>query len=418
VASGRGQGQATVPAKTGAVPVRYMGTKRALAPAVRDIVQELAPAGQAADLFSGMGSVASALAPATPVLTNDVLRFTTPFARCRFLPSSRTPTGDVARELFPAYQRQLADLRANFSRRVRAEERAASGSKELLGSYFESSPHVGRSRRWRRKAQVASGTEGSDRYSLATLYFSGGYFSTQQAIELDALRYAIDLAPDSLDQDWLLSGWLSAASAVINAPGHTAQFLKPTNDAIHKRILRQWSRRVWPLFLERLDSLPPVGTKHWRAKNTVTATEARDVVASDAFDSVGLTYADPPYTKDHYSRYYHVYETLYLYDFPGSSGTGRYRDDRFVTDFSIASKVREAFESLFEAVSERGVPLILSYPSNGLLEQRHNGALAALLGEFFTVDRTLEFELDHSTLGASSGTTRKAALERIYVCLP
>jgi adenine-specific DNA methylase len=56
------------------MPVRYMGTKRALAPLVRELIDDLArPGDRVTDLFSGMGSVASALAPQYSVTTNDLL---------------------------------------------------------------------------------------------------------------------------------------------------------------------------------------------------------------------------------------------------------------------------------------------------------------------------------------------------------
>jgi adenine-specific DNA-methyltransferase len=125
-------------------------------------------------------------------------------------------------------------------------------------------------------------------------------------------------------------------------------------------------------------------------------------------------YADPPYTKDHYSRYYHVYETLYRYDYPDSVGQGRYRADRQPSQFSIMSTAVGAFEDLFDAVAARGLPLVLSYPENGLATHRVD--LVRLLERYFTVETVLEVPLDHSTLGGSKGPTTKAARERIYVC--
>jgi len=134
-------------------------------------------------------------------------------------------------------------------------------------------------------------------------------------------------------------------------------------------------------------------------------------------DGVGLIYADPPYTEDQYSRYYHVYETLYLYDYPESTGIGRYRSDRFRTEFSLASSVRAAFEQLFSGISRAEVPLVLSYPSNGLLAKKGTQP-DELLSDYFTVQQVIEARLEHSTMGASKGASKKTALERIYVCTP
>ena len=57
--------------------VRYMGTKRHMVASVQQAVSELATAGRAVDLFSGMGSVAESLSECNvPVITNDALEFT------------------------------------------------------------------------------------------------------------------------------------------------------------------------------------------------------------------------------------------------------------------------------------------------------------------------------------------------------
>ena len=53
-------------------------------------------------------------------------------------------------------------------------------------------------------------------------------------------------------------------------------------------------------------------------------------------DNNTLVYADPPYFEEHYSRYYHVLNTLCLYDYPSLAvnpqthefSAGRYREDR------------------------------------------------------------------------------------------
>jgi len=214
-----------------------------------------------------------------------------------------------------------------------------------------------------------------------------------------------------------IAAWLSAAGVVINAPGHAAQFLKPSNDAVYKRIRRQWQRPVWSIFVEQLEAIQPVGTKKWRAGNSVCNDDALTLLVSPEFDRVGIVYADPPYTKDHYSRFYHVYETLYRYDFPASSGAGRYRPDRFQTPFSLARNVEDAFRRLFAGVAKRGLPLILSYPDNGLLH-RGGTRVTTLLEEHFSIHNAYHVTLQHSTLGASSGSHVKPALEGVYVCVP
>ena len=88
-----------------------------------------------------------------------------------------------------------------------------------------------------------------------------------------------------------------------------------------------------------------------------------------------IIYADPPYTSDHYSRYYHLYETLLLYDYPSSEATGRYRPDRFFSRYSIKTEVEAAMDRLIADCAKIGSRLVLSYPERGLLPrlpERHN----------------------------------------------
>lgn len=405
--------------KVEVVSLRYMGTKRALAPTVRDVIMGFERRDQVADLFSGMGSVATSMASTAQVLTNDVLAFTTTFARARFLLSERVPARDMARRLFPHFSVAYELLRDDFGLRMSREQKALAAGRRELADFMDTAPHVGNSDWYRRHARRAADSSSVERYRLAVLYFSAGYFSTAQAAQLDALRYAIDQLDekDAVSGDWLMAAWLATAAVVINAPGHTAQFLKPGNEEVYKRIRRQWQRSVWAVFVEQLDAIQPVGTKKWRAGNSVCSDDALELLDSPDFDGVAVVYADPPYTKDHYSRFYHVYETLYRYDFPASQGVGRYRPDRFQTPFSLVRNVEDAFRRLFAGVAKRGLPLVLSYPDNGLLH-RGDTRVTALLEEHFSIRNAYHITLQHSTLGASSGSRTKSALEGVYVCVP
>lgn len=400
-----------------AMPVRYMGTKRALAPLVREVIADLGVEGRVADLFSGMGSVASGLAPCYPVLTNDALTFTSAFARARFLNQERATTGEVRQALLPVFLTTRRLLQARFADRLETERRLCVGVASSFKSYIESAEHVGSSEDLRSAADDARKLQQPVDYCLTTVYFSAGYFSTRQAIDFDALRHAIDTVAPEPSNDWLLSAWLSTAALLVNAPGHAAQFLKPTTDDMVARVRRQWHRPVWETFLERLELITPAGDHDWRAQNLVTICDALDLVDSERLDDVAVVYADPPYTSDQYSRFYHMHETLYRYDFPASTGIGRYRDGRFHTPFSMVRTVETAFERLASSLAARSKPLVLSYPANGLLVEAGVN-LRSLLKRHYTVARQLEIDARHSTLGGSSGSQKKAAKEKLYVCIP
>jgi adenine-specific DNA-methyltransferase len=399
------------------MPVRYMGTKRKLAPTVRALLLAESKKGIAADLFAGVGSVAHALAPNRSVLANDMSPFAVDLGRASLLSRSPANVNVLLESVEAEFLRASRRLTTRFKGSIDREELAISGGRESLATYMSRTRHPGNDVRQRKLAQgTGAGTEIDD-CTLTTRYFRASYFSTRQAIGIDALWYAIHRCDDERDIRWLKGIWLTAAATVVNAPGHTAQYLKPSSAAAYVRIKRSWARDIWSVFRNHALVSEPVGTAPWRRSNVITQLDAKDVSLSPAFEKVGVVYADPPYTKDHYSRFYHVLDTLSLYDFPASTGAGRYRHDRFSGDFSTASKVASAFDTLLLGVAEARVPFVISYPSNGLLH-RQGIDLRDLIAERMNLHQIVETELQHSTMGASSGRSTKSALERLYVCRP
>lgn len=398
------------------MPVRYMGTKRYLAADVRTAIESVMPSGPVVDLFSGIGAVASALSPDHHVITNDALSFTTVLARARFCRGRRTDSSHLLPSIRLRYREREQELEAAYESMLARESVALKGDWKALATFMAEFPHVGTSSDARRMASICAAAETGERYSLATLYFAAGYFSVRQAIQIDSLRYAIDQeVARRTDWDWMIAAWLSATATVINAPGHTAQYLRVSSELSQTRVRRAWSRDIWAVFTDRVIDITQEGTQEWREGNLSCNADALEMISSDTLDGVGVIYADPPYTKDHYSRYYHVYETLYRYDYPASIGAGRYRNDRFVTDFSIKSKVQSAFEALACGASAKGVPLVLSYPNDGLLSLAGVDLLDLLASHFASVALKSRPH-SHSTLGASGGEQKKLAVENIYVC--
>ncbi len=59
-------------------------------------------------------------------------------------------------------------------------------------------------------------------------------------------------------------------------------------------------------------TIRPYGSAAWRSDNRVLGHDALEIWRYlDALNAgPAIYYADPPYSKEHYSRYYHVLETL------------------------------------------------------------------------------------------------------------
>jgi adenine-specific DNA-methyltransferase len=399
------------------VPIRYMGTKRHMASRVKEAVAGVEPRGPVVDLFSGVGSVAESLYGVANVIVNDAMSFTSLLARTRFTGNERSTTARGAMAvLASSYTCRLLELREEHGSRLKVEQRALELGNTVLADYMIESPHVGNSASLANHVFKVSQLESRERYCLTSSYFAAGYVSLRQAVQIDALRYAIDQISETEQREWMLAAWIAAVASVVNAPGHTAQYLKPNSQEASARIRRYWQKDIARGMEEQLIRIRPVGSQVWRDGNAVGTDDALHLLANLSRGQIGAVYADPPYTKDQYSRFYHLYETLYLYDFPASTGAGRVRGDRFTSSFCLKTGVEQSFRSLFEGVARLQVPLILSYPRASLLTSLGLDIPGMCLDNGFRVTRTEEVGRQHSTLGASNGSASKTAQEMIYVC--
>jgi adenine-specific DNA methylase len=207
---------------------------------------------------------------------------------------------------------------------------------------------------------------------LATRYYGGVYFAYRQALYLDAALAAIGELPQRL-RDTCTAAVLSTASTVVNSVGKQfAQPMRPRrkDGTLKRKLVDQMcrdrsidARQVFSDWIVRYGRQSQVRTHSvWRGdfRNTLRRVDAQTVI-----------YADPPYTRDHYSRFYHVLETLCLGDLPvltttslngvGPVSRGVYRSDRHQSPFCIKSQAPAAFDELFGGAQRLNAPLLVSY---------------------------------------------------------
>lgn len=390
-----------------------MGNKRKAVPLIRQSINEVSRGGRLADVFCGMGCVAASFACERYVVLGDQLNAAAMLAKIQFLNWPDLTNGVSPFIIYAKYQRAYKFLKKQYARRLAMERRAMQGGQNALLKYIENAPHAGRSMFYRSRAIDAKSRRGIQRYQLTILYYSASYVSTMQAIEIDSLRYAIDHTRNYGTKLFLLGAWIMAVGRLVNAPGHTAQFLKPNSQNAYERIVRTWSRSVWAEFIDSVERLQQYGNENWRSGNRVQISDAVDLLADQKIPDISVVYADPPYTKDQYSRFYHLYESLIKYDFPDSFGGGRYPTKRESSSFSRASEVEIAFRNLFAQIKNRDAALVLHYPTDGLL-YRVGIDLQELIAEYFSKHNRLEVPGRFSTLGSSRGQKCVPAKEMIF----
>jgi adenine-specific DNA-methyltransferase len=401
--------------------LRYMGTKRQLAPAVADVLCS-AQRGIVLDVFSGMCAVGTEIAGRRQVWNNDAQLFASKVAEAFFTSQDLLPTLSCTVELlFNDYEMNLHALRQIHDFHL-AEERKAIESRKInrLLNYLKRFGNEYLSIERIKERAYLSTVPDTFPYRLFSSTYADSYFGMQQCIQIDSIAYAIDqnFKREIITNDqrnWLLIALGQSMIRVSNTTGHFAQYLqlKECNLAFY---LSQRKRSVWEEFISCISYNSPVGVVRWRKRNRVFNQDTIELLRSlrSYPTKPSAIYADPPYTDDQYSRYYHVYETLIKYDYPQVSGKGRYRSDRFRSTFSLKGHVATAFELLAGNAAALGADLIVSYPTNGLLHDIGKSPEHFLRRHYNKVEVTYSIEHEHSTLGASKGAAKAPVTEIIY----
>lgn len=406
--------------------IRYMGNKVALAGDVAALIAQLDASRTLVDLFSGMCSVAGAVSGSgRRVWVNDFQRYAELVARCLLCSQDRPPSRDrFVNELLPAYRANLASLSERFASELKDESRVL--GRDDKAAYVKTQSewrHVGNSPVLAAEAATLREQGQAGPYRMATLTFAWGYFGLRQSIEIDSLKAAIDhgLHRGVLSEDearWCRLALLQACSRAASSPGHFAQFLGGRTEAGYRRIRSSRRYSIWDSVLSDLEDLKPFGTKRWRARNRALRHDTLQIwpTLDDAKLGPAIFYADPPYSKEQYSRFYHVLESLEHYDYPDAAGAGRYRPDRLLTPLAQKSGVLGATREICKEIADRRGILVLSYPSSGLLTRDLEVDVAALLREFFDdVRLPIATASTHSTLGARHGNSKCSTTEYVWI---
>lgn len=245
---------------------------------------------------------------------------------------------------------------------------------------------------------------------LMTRSYGGHYFSALQAVWLDALRQT--LPDDEPAKSAALAALIRTASKCAAAPGHTAQPFQPTRTA--KPFLKEaWSKSITAQCKQELSAVS--------GQHAVVRGRARICDANDAAESVragDLVFVDPPYSGVHYSRFYHVLETLARGRCSEVVGAGRYPDieERPRSKYSVKSESAAALGDLFAAISSRGAKAIVTFPQRECSNGLSGKAVTELAKKHFEIEQ-FRVTSRFSTLGGNNEhrTARRSTHELILV---
>lgn len=372
-------------------PIHYLGSKLRFVSEIGSIASNmLPPCSKACDLFSGSGTVAGYLAEIYQVTAVDIQEYSR--AICSALLNPAPNQTDSAKALFSKLSSSgepdeiLSAMQSLIDIEQLAYLEAKEGHLELLCDIIENGALVGLcdsppqdDRLHKAMAETINKLKKNrlwlSKSTTALRYFGGVYFSYQHAADIDRFRSVAEMC-ESEYRDTFIAASLTTASELVNTVGkHFAQPLRPRNKEgkIKSTLLNIVGRDRFndsdKIFFDSLARYSARGSSSKFSSQAIRADFGTFLETADLEDT--FVYADPPYTRDHYSRFYHVLETLALRDNPEIStnfahgvtriSRGLYRKERHQSPFCIRSQAPEAFENLFERVSSAGAPLILSY---------------------------------------------------------
>lgn len=375
-------------------PIHYLGSKLRILDFIGETINNIDPLqGTVCDLFSGSGTVSQYLSNSRKVISVDVQEYSRVLCSALLSPCLVPFTAECFVEKVKSsdnYKYLLNIFSPLLSYEKLALETAATENIDKLYDIIENGSII--------TAELNKTSSANDELSKILLkivdntnkeglqvdsramvirYFGGLYFSYEQALSIDAALETVFQYSENGTRlrDILMASVISATSDIVNTVGK--QFAQPLQIRDSQGKLK---RNLLPKILNDRSESFMLKLVNWIHKYSENSSEihGHEVIKADyrlalkqlKTKDISVVYADPPYTRYHYSRYYHVLETICLRDIPKISTTftngtdisrGIYRKDRHQSPFSIKSKAASAFDELFSNVANLEVPLVLSY---------------------------------------------------------
>lgn len=416
-------------------PIQYLGSKlRSLDVISQKVTDLVAPGATILDLFSGSTVVSQALADrGFNVIATDAMKYSEVFASA-LLGVDRN-RDDLESEIIADRVIDSADfssLEALFDEWLEEERVAiAADDGDRLIALTKEFPQAWRdSNATKEIAKLFctirrhEGESGFRISGIATSFYASTYLGIKQAITIDALRCSIERGKtaghlNEWSQNACLTALLSSASLAAFTPGkHFAQYHKLSGSKSlefhRKRIVTDRSVDIAEEFKKRLRSIYDRSGSSRSGHKSLQCTMEHLAEHPDLLGKIDLIYADPPYTAQQYSRFYHLPEVITSYQVPklqlvsGRPTAGLYNQDRFKSRFSSKTKAPAAFRDMAALAASHESELLVSYSNSrsgvtGNSRMIELDELERIFSDFFeTVD---VLELDHAYRQFNSNTS-------------
>lgn len=365
--------------------IHYLGSKLRSLEFIKKTIDELDPKKKGVcDLFAGSGVVSHYLSQDRSVISSDIQNYSTIINKALLKPVKSNFVLNFIKKI--KREKLIETELKKFNKIINFENQIYEGKYKDLDKacYFLENCSLynfideKNNKLSKDLKKVISETynliKNNQKNFIITKFYGGLYFSFKQSIILDILLSQINVLNEKY-REFFLACLLSTTSDLVNTVGKQfAQPLRPRdkNNKPKNNLINQIQKD------RKIDVL--LNFENWVVKySNLKTTNLNHKIYNLDFrktleildNNTKIIYADPPYTRDHYSRFYHVLETISLSDTPVISKTkiggqlknsrGMYREKRHQSDFCIRSKAPKAFEYLFNSVSKKNKILLLSY---------------------------------------------------------
>lgn len=341
----------------------YMGSKATLAPYFVEILKDsVSKDSSVFDLMCGSGAASGIFSKHWKTVASDAQIFSRMLAvvqgggmdgtRARAISDEVLSNARVKFNDLPDFLKQSIEIESDFLSSELSNE-ALNALSEWISNYPRiNSQIVAPDVRFVELVEKAKNATENVMPVLFSAYYGNLFFGVRQAAEIDCLRAAIEELTDEIDKRWALGALICAVSSrAYSYGGHFAQPKLDCSDhnkiqGLAPEMLVSWGQSVSHEFFVRLTNL---GNESLNNEFPIEQIEGPwEKAIAGALSNFGeeevCVYLDPPYTRDEYSRYYHVLETLVRYDYPDiqnkPSIPKRGQAGRFASDFATRSKIQ------------------------------------------------------------------------------
>lgn len=394
----------------------YMGSKAGLAPFLAEVMHSLLPDNTVVlDLMCGSGGAAGVFSRNWRTIASDAQEFScllgivqgggmTP-DKAEYIANKVLESAREHFEQMPLYVKDNIEVERNF---LSAE--LSTSTIESLAAWIRKYQRIANplapESAFLKDVQMRQSDSVKQPYLLFSAYYGNLFFGVRQAAEIDSLRFAIDQLTDPTEKDWALGALICAVSScAYTYAGHFAQpkldgSVEGRIEQSSSKILDRRSLSVSHEFFVRLHNLGKESAKASFPVETVKGPWESAIQAIDKIivkDLPVCVYLDPPYTRDEYSRYYHILETLVRYDYPLIQGKPsipkRGEGGRFASSFATRDigQIEKLLGQIIKECLKRGWSCLWSYSSSGVADIERVLKQASVLAsqvEIFSMDHT------------------------------